>query len=100
MAESTKTIISIKKPTPEWANYIFRGVLLSATMLNTAIVSAPGISENIKLSIVYWSGIAVTFIWGLSRILGIEIKDNIAVGERRFFDGPGTDPRDPPPSKP
>lgn len=74
MAEQ-KTVISIKKPTPQWANYTFRIVLLMATTLNTVIVAAPGIPESVKLSIVFWSGTFVTFIWGLSRIVGVQIED-------------------------
>jgi len=97
-----KTIISIKNPTPAWAKYVFRAILLGAATLNTAIVSAPGITEPTKLSIVYWSGIIVTFIWGLSRILGIKIKETDTDTAIKSFDdpGPGTGPKDPPPSKP
>ena len=87
---ANKTIISIKKPTPAWANYVFRTVLLMATTLNTAIVSAPGIAEATKLAIVYWSGILVTFIWGLSRIVGIQMEDESVSAD-------STDPKEPPP---
>lgn len=88
---ANKTIISIKKPTPAWANYIFRTVLLMATTLNTAIVSAPGITEATKLAIVYWSGILVTFIWGLSRVVGIKL------GDEQETKSDSTDPKEPPP---
>lgn len=87
---ANKTIISIKKPTPAWANYVFRTVLLMATTLNTAIVSAPGIAEATKLAIVYWSGILVTFIWGLSRVVGIKLEDDQVAAD-------STDPKEPPP---
>jgi len=89
---ANKTVISIKKPTPPWANYVFRTVLLMATTLNTAIVSAPGIAEATKLAIVYWAGIPVTFIWGMSRIVGIKLGDDEKADS--------TDPKDPPPPKP
>lgn len=97
MAEE-KTVISIKKPTPEWANWVFRSVLLIATTLNTAIVNAPGIDKDTQLNIVYWSGLVVTIIWGLSRTLGLKI-DPPAAEVRRFTDGPG-DILPPPPKKP
>lgn len=87
---ANKTIISIKKPTPAWANYVFRTVLLMATTLNTAIVSAPGIAEATKLAIVYWSGILVTFIWGLSRVVGVKLEDEPVKAD-------STDPKEPPP---
>jgi len=89
---ANKTVISIKKPTPPWANYVFRTVLLMAATLNTAIVSAPGIAEATKLAIVYWTGILVTFIWGMSRIVGIKLEDDEKADS--------TDPKDPPPPKP
>lgn len=97
MAEE-KTVISIKKPTPEWANWVFRSVLLIATTLNTAIVNAPGIDKDTQLNIVYWSGLVVTIVWGLSRILGLKI-DPTAAEVRRLTDGPG-DVLPPPPPKP
>lgn len=90
-----KTILSIKKPTPAWANYVFRTVLLMATTLNTAIVAAPGILETTKLAIVYWSGVFVTFIWSLSRTVGIKPDDD---QPQRVQDS--TDPKDPLPPKP
>lgn len=94
---ANKTIISIRRPTPMWANYAFRTVLLMATTLNTAIVSAPGITEAVKLTIVYWSGILVTFIWGLSRIIGVKLKEDL---EEKPENTELTDPKDPPPPKP
>lgn len=75
MEETSKTVISIKHPTPAWANYSFRAALLIATTLNTSIVQAPRIPQDIKLDIVYWSGIFVAVIWGLSRIIGVKIED-------------------------
>lgn len=73
--DEQKTILSIKHPTPAWANWVFRTALLIGTTLNTTIVQAPRIPEDIKLDIVYWSGIFVAMIWGLSRIIGVKIED-------------------------
>lgn len=73
--DEQKTILSIKHPTPSWANWVFRTALLIGTTLNTTIVQAPRIPEDIKLDIVYWSGIFVAIIWGLSRIIGVKIED-------------------------
>lgn len=75
MEETSKTIISIKHPTPAWANWVFRSALLIGTTLNTSIVQAPRIPQEIKLDIVYWSGIFVAIIWGLSRIVGVKIEE-------------------------
>lgn len=70
-----KTVISIKHPTPAWANWVFRTALLIGITLNTSIVQAPRIPEPIKLDIVYWSGMFVALVWGLSRIIGVKIED-------------------------
>jgi len=73
--EAEKTVISIKHPTPAWANWVFRSALLIGTTLNTTIVQAPRIPQDIKLDIIYWSGIFVAIIWGFSRIIGVKIED-------------------------
>lgn len=73
MAEE-KTIISVKNPTPPWANWVFRSVLIAATTLSTAIVNAPGISEGTQLNIVYWSSVITTAVWAISRAIGIKIE--------------------------
>lgn len=99
-----KTIISVSSPTPQWAIWIFRVVLLLGTTLNTAIVNAPGISEKLQLSIIYWTGIVVTLVWALSRLLGIKV-DPVEIGTDRGVRsadvvGGGKRPPDPPNTKP
>lgn len=90
-----KTVLSISSPTPQWANWIFRSVLVIATALNTAIVNAPGISEAMQLHIVYWSGLVATIVWGLSRVLGVKVDD---VKPQAFTRGPGDVLPPPPPT--
>jgi len=89
----TKTILSIKAPSPQWATILFRVVLLLATTFNTAIYGAPNVNKDLKLALMYWSGILVTFIWGLSKILGLKVQDETL----RAFTRPSTDPKEPPP---
>lgn len=71
-----KTIISVKEPTPKWATWVFRTVFLIGTTLNTSIIQAPRIPQPVKLDIVYWSGIVVMLVWGLSRIVGVKIDES------------------------
>lgn len=73
---ANKTVVSISKPTPMWATWVFRVVLIVATILNTSIVQAPRISQEVKLDIVYWSGIAVALVWALSRALGVDLEES------------------------
>lgn len=89
----TKTVISIKEPSPQWSTILFRVVLLLAMTFNTAIYGAPGIDINLKLALMYWSGVLVTFIWGLSKVLGIKVQEE----PLKSFTDPSTDPKEPPP---
>lgn len=72
---ANKTVISVSKPTPAWANWAFRVILLLGTTVNTAVANAPRIGDQTKLDIVYWSGVVVTAVWALSRILGVKVDE-------------------------
>lgn len=69
------TVLSLKHPTPEWATMVFRTVVVMGPILNTAIAQAPGITDTAKLHICYWTGVLVTVIWALSRIIGVKIEE-------------------------
>jgi len=76
MNEETKTVISIQKPTPMWATWTFRVVFLLTTAATMIIVSDPGIPDNMKVRIgAYLKGLDFV-VWGLSRMIGVDINED------------------------
>lgn len=70
-----KTVISINKPTPMWATWVFRIVFLLTTAATIIIAADPGIPDDMKVRIgVYLKALDV-FIWGIGRGLGVEKAD-------------------------
>lgn len=70
-----KTIISTTAPTPSWATWTFRIVFLLTKVAITIVASDPGIPDELKVRIgLYLSGLD-TLVWGLSRMIGVEVKE-------------------------
>lgn len=71
---TNKTVISVSKPTPQWANYTFRVVLLFTTAATMIIAADPSIPDALKVKIgIYLKGFDFV-VWGLSRMIGVDIK--------------------------
>jgi hypothetical protein len=89
---ANKTVISIKKPTPTWATWIFRIVFWLNKAILAAVTADPGISAEMKLRIAVYLSAIDGFVWTASRGLGVKIDDTATADS--------TDPKDPPPPKP
>lgn len=69
-----KTIISVNSPTPQWANWTFRVVFILTTAAIMVIAADPTIPDSVKVRIgAYLKGLDFV-VWGLSRMLGVEIN--------------------------
>ena len=69
----TKTVISIQKPTPMWATWVFRAVFLLTGVATGIIMTDPAIpAEVANRWAIYLKGLD-TLVWGLTRIIGVEI---------------------------
>lgn len=67
-----KTVISINKPTPQWATWTFRIVFILTTVATFIIASDPAIPDQIKVRVgVYLKGLDMG-VWALGRFIGIE----------------------------
>lgn len=75
MAER-KTVLSINKPTPSWANWLFRVVFLLNKVVVAIVAADPGIDDQTKVRIgLYLSGLD-TLCWSISRMLGVKIQED------------------------
>lgn len=75
MAQETKTVISFRKDTPEWAKWTFRIVFILTTAATFVIASDPSIPDALKVRIgVYLKGFDMV-IYGLSKGFGVDKKD-------------------------
>lgn len=73
---ANKTVISVTKPTPKYATWIFRVVFVLTTAATFVIASDPAIPDDLKVRIgVYLKGLDM-IVWGIGRFLGIEKDDN------------------------
>lgn len=71
-----KTVISVTKPTPTWATWAFRIVLILTTAATMIIASDPAIPDAMKVRIgVYLKGLDF-IVWGVSRMLGIDVEES------------------------
>ncbi|WP_123849205.1 hypothetical protein [Chitinophaga lutea] len=69
---ANKTVISIEKPTPKWATWVFRIVFLLTTAATFIIGSDPGIPAEIAVRIGVYLKAADLVVWSLSRMVGIQ----------------------------
>ncbi|HEU4901182.1 MAG TPA: hypothetical protein VFT06_00280 [Flavisolibacter sp.] len=68
------TVISISKPTPMWATWMFRIVFLLTTAAVVIIAGDPVIKDETKVRVMlYLKGFDVV-IWGIARGLGVDKK--------------------------
>ena len=78
MAEDEKTVKfgleQLKNPTPQWAQNVFRVVLLLTTAVAAWVAGTALIPENYKLEVMLVLKCIDPVIWGLSRFLGVEDK--------------------------
>jgi len=77
MAETTTTfgIPSLSKATPAWAKWSFRVTFLLTTVATFIIAGDPSIPDDTKVRIgVYLKGLDM-FIYGLSKMVGVEVKE-------------------------
>lgn len=66
----------VNKPTPAWAKYTFRIIFLVLSVGVFMVSDYPGLNEQAKLLMLKWfSGINM-LAWGLSKLFGIEEKQN------------------------
>lgn len=65
----------ITNTTPKIANYIFRGVLYSSLIINLALSIFTDIPQDLQVAIGKYSLQIVAFVHGISKLFGIELKD-------------------------
>lgn len=76
----SKTVLSIKKPTPQWATWIFRIVFIITGVATFIIAGDPGISTEIKIRLgVYLKGLDM-LVWAVTRTLGVKVSRNFEYG--------------------
>jgi hypothetical protein len=74
-----KTVISINKPSPMWATWIFRIVFLLTGVATFIIAADPEISNQLKVRIgIYLKGLDMV-VWGLTRMIGVDISRDFNV---------------------
>lgn len=69
-----KTVLSLNKPTPMWATWVFRIVFILTGVAIFVISADPAILAETKVRIsIYLKGLDL-LIWGLTRALGVDIS--------------------------
>lgn len=72
--ETTKTVISITKPSPQWANYSFRAVFILTLAVGMYISGDSSIPDDVKVRVLNAMKVLDFLVWAFSRMLGVEIK--------------------------
>lgn len=70
-----KTVISIDRPTPKWATWMFRVVFVVTTALSVWVASTGLISNENKVEIMVAFKSIDFILWGIGRGLGIKKED-------------------------
>ena len=74
-----KTTLSITKPTPMWATWVFRIVFILTGVAIFVIAADPAIHAETKVRIgIYLKGLDVT-IWAITRMLGVDVSRDFNV---------------------
>jgi hypothetical protein len=73
MAE--KTVISIDRPTPMWATWVFRIVFLLTTAATMIIAGESAIPDDLKVRIFLYMKALDAIVWGIGRALGVKKDD-------------------------
>lgn len=77
-----KTVISLNKPTPAWATWVFRVVFILTGVVTFIVLSDPGISDGVKIRLsVYLKGLDM-LVWSLTRMIGVDVSRNFSLPQQ------------------
>lgn len=66
---------AISSPTPKWANYIFRTVLIITTAFTIWLAGTQLIAESAKFELTLVAKIVDFLAWGIGRLFGLVDED-------------------------
>lgn len=72
----TKTVISLTKPTPQWATVLFRVIFVITSAVAIWVAATTLIPNGSKVEILLALKTADVAFWGFAKILGIEPTEN------------------------
>jgi hypothetical protein len=79
MTDQNKTVLSVAKPTPMWATWLFRIVFILTGVVTFIVLSDPGISDALKIRLsVYLKGLDMA-VWSITRMIGVEVARDFKV---------------------
>lgn len=70
-----KTVISISRPTPAWATWVFRAVYWMVFGIGVWLAATNVVSDKHKFEILLALSALDRFIWGMARGLGVKKED-------------------------
>lgn len=68
----TKTVLSLTKPTPQWATITFRVVLVITSAIAIWVAATTLVSNGTKVEILLALKTLDFVVWGLGKLIGIE----------------------------
>lgn len=69
-----KTVLSVSKPTPEWATWAFRLVFIITGVATFVIAGDPALSNEFKIRLgVYLKGLDMA-VWAITRAIGVDVN--------------------------
>lgn len=69
-----KTVISIEKPVPQWAKWVYRIVFLLTTSASIYIAGTRLISDDVKYELILLLKFIDPVIYGAAQVLGVDTK--------------------------
>lgn len=70
-------INQVNTETPKWASWVFRIVFLLTTVATFVIAGDDNISNEVKVRIGVYLKALDMFIYGLSKMFGVQVKDEV-----------------------
>ena len=74
-----RTVLSINKPTPMWATWIFRVVFVMTGIAVFVISSEPTLTNEIKVRAGIYLKAFDMLIWGMTRLIGVDVSRDFNV---------------------
>lgn len=81
-------VSQIKNETPAWAKYVFRVWFILTTVATLWIAGTNLVSDGTKVEIVNALKASDVLIWGLSKMFGVEVKQEGVTTDNESYPGP------------
>lgn len=73
--QKTTTVISLNRPTPQWATWVFRSVLVITTAASIWLAATGLIKDASKVEALLVLKVIDFSVWTISRFLGVKKED-------------------------